>query len=81
MVIDPIPASQASIIPIKFPILSRPAPGRTIPEILAKQGARLDLSCQGRRRRRCAVETLDSSSPAWPDPGMVFRAGFGPAMA
>ena len=28
-------------------------------------------------KRRAAVRTLDETSPAWPDPGMVFTAGSG----
>jgi hypothetical protein len=61
--------------------MPRAAPGRGTLETLAKQGARLELRRQGSRPRSGACGALDVSTPVWPDPGMVFRAGSGPARA
>ncbi len=70
MVPAPIPASQASIRLFEFPVLPRPAPGRAIPETLAKQGARLDLSRQGRgsaasRSGPLTRQVQPGRMPAW----------------
>jgi hypothetical protein len=58
---------------------SAPArPSRTIPEILAKQGARLELTRQGRRRRRFAGPPLTSQFQPGRIPAWVSGRGVAP---